>query len=478
MTKTNQARVENQRGCPPRAACPVWFAVLILLLGSFGPVAGAPTNSLVWHRSEDRVDADLHGEPLLPLLEQIARQAGWRVFVEPDILDHRSAAKFKNLPVPEALRMLLGDLNFLLTPPTNGVRQLYVFHTVAQNATRAVLAARAPPRHVPNEILVRVKPGTDIEALARSLGAKITGRNDKLGLYRLLFDNAAAADAALAQLQKNSDVLAADYDYYLDPPPQPQLVTASALPPGAGPVSLNLNPPKDGDPCSPVVGMIDTTIQPPLLGNLSPFLLPAVSVTGETATNGDPVPTHGTAMAETILRAVAQASGGSSSVRILPVDVYGGSATTTSWNVALGIQAAVDHGATVLNLSLGGAGDSSVLASVVQQAVANGIVIFAAAGNTPVAAPTYPAAYPGVNDVTALSAPGQLAPYANFSPQVNLALPGASVVYAGSQAYLVQGTSPATAYASGLAAGTKNANCLGWEQILATLQKQFPVPSK
>jgi len=40
----------------------------------------------------------------------------------------------------------------------------------------------------------------------------------------------------------------------------------------------------------------------------------------------------------------------------------------------------------------------------------------------------------------------------------------------------VQGTSPATAYATGVAAGTKANNCLPWAQILAAMQQKFPVP--
>ena len=44
---------------------------------------------------------------------------------------------------------------------------------------------------------MKVKPGTDIDALAKMLGAKIIGRNDKLGIYRLQFGDAAATDAAL-----------------------------------------------------------------------------------------------------------------------------------------------------------------------------------------------------------------------------------------------------------------------------------------
>ena len=101
-----------------------------------------------------------------------------------------------------------------------------------------------------------------------------------------------------------------------------------------------------------------------------------------------------------------------------------------------------------------------------------------AAGNMPVNTPTYPGAIPGVHDVTALAQPGQLAGSANFSPQVSMALPGASVVYVGSQAYVVQGTSPATAYASGIAAGTKSVDCSSWQEIISALQAKFPVPGR
>jgi hypothetical protein len=161
----------------------------------------------------------------------------------------------------------------------------------------------------------------------------------------------------------------------------------------------------------------------------------------------------------------------------LAVNVYGSGETTTSWSVALGIKAAVDNGATVLNLSLGGSSDSAVLASVIQQAIAAGIPVYAAAGNQAVSTPTYPAADPGVIGVTATQG-SQLAPYANFGSFVSLAMPGASVVYFGGQPYIVQGTSPATAYATGVAAGTKGVNCLPWTQIQTAMQKKFAVPAK
>ena len=444
------------------------IAICLFLAALSLSARAADANSLVWHRATDRVDADVRGMALWPLLEKIAVEAGWHIYVEPDTT-HTTSAKFKNLPSGDALKMLLGDLNFALVPRTNGVPQLYVFRTERQNATLLVRAPNATAKHVANELLVKLKPGTDIDALAKAIGAKVIGRNDKLGIYRLQFGDADATDAALASLKNNSDVLAVDYNYVFDPPATPQLLANAPV----GPVSLTLDPATTGDPCNPVVGLIDTQVQS-LGSQLDPFLLKPISVVGDAAANTSTI-THGTAMAETILRAVSQAAGGNSSVRILSVNVYGTGETTTSWSVALGIQAAVDNGATMLNLSLGGPSDSAVLDSVIQQAIAAGIPVYAAAGNQPVSTPTYPAADLGVIAVTATQG-GQLAPYANFGSFVSLALPGASVVYLGGQAYVIQGTSPATAYATGVAAGTKGVDCLPWSQIQSSMQQKFPVP--
>lgn len=443
--------------------------VICLLFAAFCLGAGAAeTNAIVWHRATDHVDADVRGMALWPLLEQIAKQAAWHVFVEPDTT-HTSSAKFKDLPSGDALKMLLGDLNFALVPQSNAIPRLYVFRTAIKNATQPVLPPQTSPRHVPNELLVKLKPGTDIDALAKSLGAKITGRNDKLGLYRLLFDNATATDAALGQLKSNSDVTA-DYNYIYDaPPPIQPLASASAAP-----LSLTLNPP--GDTGKVIVGLIDTPVQS-LGSSLDKFMLKQVSVAGDaTVNNTDPL--HGTAMAYTILSAIAQQSPGGSSVQILPVDVYGANANATTWNVALGVQQAVNGGANVLNLSLGGPNDSPILANVLQQAVAAGITVYAAAGNQPVTTPMYPADDKGVISVTALQQPGQIAPYANYGLWVTLALPGASVVFFSGQAWGVQGTSVSTAYASGIFSGTWAATGANGQQIISAMQRKWVVPGK
>ncbi len=176
------------------------------------------------------------------------------------------------------------------------------------------------------------------------------------------------------------------------------------------------------------------------------FVLPQISVAGDAPNNTDM--THATAMLYNFYTAINNVSPGGTSVQVQPVDIYGGSETTTSWNAARGIQAAVDKGATILNMSFGSASDSAVLDSMIAQAQAQNIVMFGAAGNTSVNTPTWPGATSGVYDITALSQPGQLASYANYWQGDSMALPGAGFVNYGGQTYLVQGTSTATAYAS------------------------------
>ena len=448
------------------------ICLLVLLLGGIVCAHADATNSLVWQAAADKVAADLHGEALWPLLTDIAHQTGWHIFVEPGI-DRKADVKFSGLASGDALKKLLGDLNYAFVPKTNEADQLYVFATTMRAATQRVNVATtnkpAIAKHVPNELLLKLKPGTDIDALAKSLGAKVTGRNDKLGIYRLQFPDAAAADAALASLKNNSDVAAVEYNYILDPPATPQKLANAPI----GPVALTLNPP--GDSGRVIVGLIDTPIQP-LGSDLQKFLLAPVSVTGDTVDLSGTDPTHATGMAETMLRAMA-AQGGGTSAEILPVDVYGNSATATSWNVALGVQAAVDGGATVLSMSLGGTTDSGILSGVIQSAEAAGIVVFAATGNNGANTVNYPAADPGVIAVAATSG-GQLAPYSNYGAGTAIALPGASVIYLGSSAWVVQGTSPATALAAGIAAGAKSNTGQPWTTILNTMQQKFPVPQK
>jgi len=434
----------------------------------------ATTNVLTWNKGKDRVSADVRDWELIGLLEAIAGQTGWHVFVEPDY-DFKSSVKFKDLPAGEALRLLLGDMNFALMPQTNGNQRLFVFRTTMRNATQPVRAAAAAKaaakeRRVPNELIVRVKPGTDIDQLAKLFGAKVTGRLPELDTYRLEFSDEAAAENAKKLLSDTTDVASVDYNYYFDQPQSPREYAGNASFPAP---SLKLNPP--GSSGRVIVGLIDTAVQP-LGNNLDQFLLKQLSVAGQ-ANLDSATPLHGTSMAETILRSVEGITKGNTSVQVLPVDVYGAGGETTTWNVAAGIAQAVNNGATLLNLSLGGTADSPLLQDLVSQVSAKGIPIFAAAGNEPVTTPFYPAAYPQVIAVTGGNRNG-ISGYANHGNFVDVVAPDASIVsYANRQWYVV-GTSAASAFTAGVAAGMADKTGPNWNGIVQSIQKTFPVPTK
>ena len=441
------------------------FGLLVILLLQVGSAFAASSKTVLeWNKQQGRVTADIESSELLTVLERIATATGWQVFVEPET-QRRVSAKFKNVPPGEALQLLFGELNYALIPGTNSAQRLFVFRTSRQNATEMVRAPKVVAKKIPNELIVRLKPGVNVDDLARQLGAKVVGRLDKMNTYRLRFDDETATEAARSQLASNSEVGTVEDNYVYDRQPAPSGSQAGALSP-----SLQMRPPPDSGKI--IVGLVDTAVQP-LGNNLDQFILKQVSVAGGSNPEGDS-PLHGTAMAETILRSLQDATKGSTSVQILPIDVYGPGETTSTFDVANGIVQAVNGGARVINLSLGSAGDSPFLHDVVRSASAANILLIGAAGNEPVAAPFYPAAYPEVNAVTAIDH-GQLAPYASRGSFVTLGAPGLNVIPFESQSFAVEGTSVSSAYLSGLAAGYMEANRANTSQAQSFLQNNFGV---
>ena len=132
--------------------------------------------------------------------------------------------------------------------------------------------------------------------------------------------------------------------------------------------------------------------------------------------------------------------------------------------IADGIKWAVDNGAHVLNISLGGASGSSTEQSALQYARSRNVLPFCAAGNES-GAVSYPAAFPECVAVSATDWGDNLASYSNFGPQIVLAAPGGddensngysyilSSYYESATSYVfMSGTSMAAPQATGLAA--------------------------
>ena len=177
-----------------------------------------------------------------------------------------------------------------------------------------------------------------------------------------------------------------------------------------------------------VLAVLDTGVDadtPDLAGRL----LPGYDFVGNDA---DPADDNGHGTMVTGIAAAAGNDGvGMTGVAwdasVLPVKVLDADGAGTDASVAAGITWAADHGATVINLSLGGPQPSDVLKQAVDYALARDVVVVAAAGNDGHRTPSYPAAYPGVVAVGATDWSGNIAFFSNWGPWVDIAAPGMSV---------------------------------------------------
>ena len=202
------------------------------------------------------------------------------------------------------------------------------------------------------------------------------------------------------------------------------------------------------------IAIVDTGVEldhPDLSARLAP---------GWDFVNSDAVPAddagHGTAVAS-VAAAITDnglgVAGAAWNARILPVKVLDEHGGGTMATVAQGITWAVDQGADVINLSLGGEEDSAVLRSAVSYAAAHDVVVVAAAGNSADTVPNYPAAIEEVIAVSAVGTNGYFAYFSSFGDWVDVAAPG-MFVYGASpdwsyQSY--QGTSVAAPLVAGAA---------------------------
>ena len=189
--------------------------------------------------------------------------------------------------------------------------------------------------------------------------------------------------------------------------------------------------------------------------------LAADASTYDHAGNGEVDPAgHGTHVAGIIAAHANNGvgiAGAAPGVKILPVRVLDASGSGSSSDVAEGIIWAADHGARVINLSLGG-GPSPGMQIAMQYALSKQVVTFAAAGNAYQDGnlPTYPAAYPEAIAVAAIDSNLQHADFSNTGSYVDLAAPGdliwSTYGQGHSQYALMSGTSMATPYATATAA--------------------------
>jgi type VII secretion-associated serine protease mycosin len=204
------------------------------------------------------------------------------------------------------------------------------------------------------------------------------------------------------------------------------------------------------------VAVIDSGVDPhrDLRGNL----LPGTDFVGNSDGRMDPTG-HGTGMAGLIAARGHDAGDGALGIapaaKILPIRFTDDERIEDPQNgVDRSVRWAVQHGAKVVSISLGGGPDPDDRAAV-EEALAADVVVVAGVGNRPSSRLVqFPAAYPGVVAVAAVGRDGAIAPVSVRGNQVVIAAPGVDIVSTSrnDEYRKATGTSDATAIVAGAVA--------------------------
>jgi serine protease len=203
---------------------------------------------------------------------------------------------------------------------------------------------------------------------------------------------------------------------------------------------------------------------------------------------------HGTHVAGTIAQATNNkfgVAGIAYEASLMPLKVLSAEGGGTVADIAEAIRFAADQKADVINMSLGGGGESQLMKEAIDYAHSKGVVIVAAAGNAGRNAAEYPGRYPHVIAVAALDSAGSKTPYSNYGAGIDISAPGGLIngedktggilqntlnPQTGESVFeAFQGTSMAAPHVAGVAALVKAAGVTNPDEIEEVL-KQSALP--
>ncbi len=334
------------------------------------------------------------------------------------------------------------------TVPTTSVK------SPAAPSSYTLVPASALPR-VPGRVLVRLKPGYSVRSV-QDVMAKVAVPHVIMVKTR----PGETEEAAALRLMKNPAVAHAEPDYIyhslaamhaLYMPNNPLLPKLWGMFKIDAPDAWNIT---KGNP-NLKIAVVDTGID----YNHEAFKDGRVIKGYNFADNNDdPMDDmgHGTHVAGTIGAAGDDGIGvvgEAYKCKLIAIKVLGKDGSGSISNIADGINAAVQMGARVINLSLGGPEASDTLQQAVDNAVNKGVVVVAAAGNSGDEEDDYPAAYPDVLSVGATDQNDARASFSNYGSYVNVAAPGVNILSSTEGTYKTEsGTSMASPHVTGAVA--------------------------
>ena len=319
----------------------------------------------------------------------------------------------------------------------------------AAAAEEAAPAATAAGEVVPGEVLVKWRDAERGPEAARARGLAVVAElgAPAKGLPAVVSTGDRPVDAVIAELRADPAVEYAEPSYVVTLPETDVEGGAAAVEDAGGTVAgVPVNDPQTGGQYSldrmrvrdawaiesgttNVVAVLDTGVQsshPDLAGRVLRGYDFVNDDTGAGDDNG-----HGTWVSGII---AANANDGygiagvSWSAKILPVKIMDREGRGSTADLYAGIRWAADHGATVINMSVGGFPYTQAVLDAVNYAWSKGIVLVGAAGNNNRREDYYPASYGNVVSVSATQREDEFSHWSSYGPKVDVSAPGSSVL--------------------------------------------------
>ncbi|MBL0385939.1 S8 family serine peptidase [Tumebacillus sp. ITR2] len=345
---------------------------------------------------------------------------------------------------------------FAVTPAHADNSKFIEMNTLSQSqlsaSVDAILADSS--KFTAGDLIVKYKPGTDAAKIAGKHAASVQKSNKGLRLGKLALTKNANLKQTYMDLVNDPDVeyVQPNYKYDLTATPNdPSYSLQWSLPKMHVPEAWDKT---QGD-SSMVIAVVDTGVlsyHPDLSGSLLPGYNAITNDGNYNDDNGHG--THVAGIAAGMMGNGVGISGVAGHAKILPVKAMSASGSGSDLDIAEGITWAADHGAKVINLSLGSASFSQTMQDAINYAYSKGCLIVAAAGNDNSSALHYPGADEHVLCVMATTETNTKATFSNYGSYVDIAAPGTNIyatTYDGAYGYK-QGTSMASPNVAGVAA--------------------------
>ncbi len=335
------------------------------------------------------------------------------------------------------------------------------FLTVGPSLAQGPLPSGVTSGHVPGEIIVKFQPhvgSPGAQGSLRAEGLQALEVSPNSGAMRVQVEPGREADT-IAELMGRGDVEFATLNYRIEALESPDDADFSlqwALQQINAPEAWNIHTGTG----NVIIAVIDSGVDldhPDLQANI---------VSGWDFVNDDSQPDddfgHGTHVAG-IAAAVGNNGQGIAGVswgaKIMPLKILDRWGSGNTHDLSQAIYYAADHGAKIINLSLGARYSSwpcdwLEVEDALNYTVNRGVLVVAAAGNDGQYGINCPGAYDQVMAVGSTTSSDTRSYFSNFGPRLDIVAPGSYIysTYPGGSYYSLSGTSMATPHVAGLAA--------------------------